>query len=124
MLHKDNLAQEAQCLVSNHGFSWHDEHSSPFTWLTQSQLNLNIFKDSEISTKKSRGSLESQEPVVPTKKPPNQGHTKGVCGLPKLPNMTFAVILSLQLSPFVISLIVQLKLGIGWEHIDWPSWVD
>nr|CAD7428988.1 unnamed protein product [Timema monikensis] len=52
------------------GFSWHDEHSSPFTWLTQSQLNLNIFKDSEISTKKSKGSLESQEPVVPTKKPP------------------------------------------------------
>nr|CAD7596270.1 unnamed protein product [Timema genevievae] len=60
----------------NDGFSWQDEHSSPFTWLTQSQLNLNIFKDSEISTKKSRGSLESQEPLVPTKKPPNQGHTK------------------------------------------------
>ncbi|CAG2058757.1 unnamed protein product [Timema podura] len=55
----------------NDGFSWQDEHSSPFTWLTQSQLNLNIFKDSEISTKKSRGSLESQEPLVPTKKPPS-----------------------------------------------------
>ncbi|XP_046383656.1 uncharacterized protein C1orf198 homolog [Ischnura elegans] len=47
--------------------TWRDEHSAPFSWMTQSQLNLNVFCN-KVAVCES-GSAPKQKPSPPRRKP-------------------------------------------------------